>query len=389
MQFLVTCCCMFAIGFNDASAGPLLPRMQSAYQISFVVVSLVFIFSCVGFLIGACLNVILSERVTFGKLLSMSCIIQMIAFTLLSPAPPFPVFVLGYFINGIGTAIQLSQVNGYMVTMGGNINTKVSISQASYGAGALVSPLVATQFSVMRHWSFHYLVALGIVTVNAVMTSAIFRLQSQQDCRASIGLERIERDASEHSPFKRIMSLRSVHILAAFIFLYVGTEVTIGGWTVTYIIQQRDGGAQSGYIASGFWAGIMLGRIILIPLNKWLGDRLAMSLYILLAIGLEIIVWFVPSLIGDAVAVSLVGLFFGPIFPIALSTSRKIIPRWIFTGAIGWITGIGQAGSAAIPFITGALSDAVGIRSLQPLLVAMMATMIGMWFVVPRPTRPD
>lgn len=67
MQFLVTCCCMFAIGFNDASAGPLLPRMQSAYQISFVVVSLVFIFSCVGFLIGACLNVILSERVTFGK----------------------------------------------------------------------------------------------------------------------------------------------------------------------------------------------------------------------------------------------------------------------------------------------------------------------------------
>lgn len=82
---------------------------------------------------------------------------------------------------------------------------------------------------------------------------------------------------------------------------------------------------------------------------------------------LEIIVWFVPSLIGDAVAVSLVGLFFGPIFPIALSTSRKIIPRWIFTGAIGWITGIGQAGSAAIPFITGALSDAVGIRSLQPL----------------------
>lgn len=48
------------------------------------------------------------------------------------------------------------------------------------GAGALVSPLVATQFSVMRHWSFHYLVALGIVTVNAVMTSAIFRLQSQQ-----------------------------------------------------------------------------------------------------------------------------------------------------------------------------------------------------------------
>lgn len=54
-------------------------------------------------------------------------------------------------------------------------------------------------------------------------------------------------------------------------------------------------------------------------------------------------------------------------FPVALSASRKVIPRWIYTGAIGWITGIGQAGSAALPFLTGALADAVGISSLQPL----------------------
>ncbi|KIK70546.1 hypothetical protein GYMLUDRAFT_147994 [Collybiopsis luxurians FD-317 M1] len=397
-QFLVTCCCMFAIGFNDASAGPLLPRMQSAYQISFLVVSLLFIFSCVGYLLGACLNVVMSETVAFGKLLVLSCILQMIAFTLASPALPFPVFVLGYFVNGVGSAIQLSQVNGYLVTMGSNINRKVAFSQAAYGAGAFIAPLAATQFSVMRHWSFHYLVSLGMVTVNAISSSAVFRFESKEDCRSRIGLEPIERDVSEHSPFRRIMTLKSVHILALFIFLYVGTEVTIGGWTVTYIIQKRDAGSKSGYIASGFWGGkrfieqnprIMIGRIILIPFNSWIGDRPVMVIYILLAIGLEIVVWFVPSLVGNAVAVSLVGLFFGPMFPVGLSTSRKVIPRWIYTGAIGWVTGIGQAGSAALPFITGAMADAVGISSLQPLLVGMMAAMILVWLIVPRPTRPD
>ncbi|KAJ3969362.1 hypothetical protein EV361DRAFT_804018 [Lentinula raphanica] len=65
---------------------------------------------------------------------------------------------------------------------------------------------------------------------------------------------------------------------------------------------------------------------------------------------LETVVWLVPSLIGNAIAVALVGLFFGPMFPVALSASRKVIPRWIYTGAIGWITGFGQAGSAALPF---------------------------------------
>ncbi|KAJ3778318.1 MFS general substrate transporter [Lentinula raphanica] len=388
-QFMVTCSCMFAIGFNDASAGPLLPRMQSVYHVSFLIVSLLFIFACVGFIFGASLNVFVSDHVAFGKLLVLSCVLQMTAFTLAIPAPPFPVFVLGYFINGIGSALQLAQVTGYLAVMGHNVNGKVALSQASYGAGALVAPIVATQFSVTQHWSFHYLVSLGMVTTNAFLTSAIFRLQSKEDCRAQIGLEPLESDTSERSPFRQILSLKSVHTLAAFIFLYVGTEVTIGGWTVTYIIQQRDAGPSSGYIASGFWGGILLGRIILIPFNNRIGDRLVMLIYILLAVGLEIVVWLVPSLIGNAVAVALVGLFFGPMFPVALSASRKVIPRWIYTGAIGWITGFGQAGSAALPFLTGALADAVGISSLQPLLVGMMSTMIALWLLVPRPVRPD
>ncbi|KAJ3836419.1 hypothetical protein F5878DRAFT_541416, partial [Lentinula raphanica] len=65
------------------------------------------------------------------------------------------------------------------------------------------------------------------------------------------------------------------------------------------------------------------------------------------------------------------------------------LPRWIYTGAISWITGFGQAESAALPFLTGALADAVGISSLQPLLVGMMSTMIALWLLVPRPVRPD
>lgn len=36
-------------------------------------------------------------------------------------------------------------------------------------------------------------------------------------------------------------------------------------------------------------------------------------------------------------------------------------------GVVGWISGFGQAGSAAFPFVTGLLASRYGIIALQPL----------------------
>lgn len=82
---------------------------------------------------------------------------------------------------------------------------------------------------------------------------------------------------------------------------------------------------------------------------------------------LELVVWLVPSLLGGAVAVSLVGVFLGPIYPIVMNEARRVLPRWLLTGCIGWIAGFGQTGSAALPFMTGAMASKIGIKSLQPL----------------------
>lgn len=82
---------------------------------------------------------------------------------------------------------------------------------------------------------------------------------------------------------------------------------------------------------------------------------------------LEATVWVVPSLVGNAVAVSLVGLFLGPMFPILMNHSTTILPRWLLTACAGYIAGAGQAGSAVLPFITGVLASKFGITTLPPL----------------------
>ncbi len=84
--------------------------------------------------------------------------------------------------------------------------------------------------------------------------------------------------------YKKIFKLRCVHLMALFAFTYVGHEVTVGsecmslssrtllltysGWIVTYIINERNGGPNSGYISSGFFGGLMLGRVALLWFSK-------------------------------------------------------------------------------------------------------------------------
>jgi len=53
----------------------------------------------------------------------------------------------------------------------------------------------------------------------------------------------------------------------------------LGGWIVTYIINVRGGGPSSGYISSGFFGGLTLGRVGLLWVNRLVGERRAVFLY--------------------------------------------------------------------------------------------------------------
>ncbi|KAI0654398.1 MFS general substrate transporter [Cubamyces menziesii] len=381
IQFTTLCWTLFLAGWNDGTTGPLLPRIRSVYHVGFAVVSLIFVFNCVGFVSGAAANVWLTDRFGFGTVMVIGAFAQVIGYALEAPAPPFPVFVLGYAVNGFGLSLQDAGANGFVASLKENAATKMGILHAIYGVGALSSPLVATQFAQLSRWSFHYLVSLGIALSNAILLIAVFRFKTQDACLAEIGQIPSHESGNEDgdaNKYRQMFKLRVLHLMAFFILIYVGVEVTLGGWIVTYVIQLRGGGPSSGYISSGFFGGLTLGRVGLL----WVGERRAIFLYGLLAVAyvlnqprviastflddalppsLELVIWLVPSLIGGGIAVSFVGVLLGPIYPIA--------------------------GSAFLPFLTGALASRVGIKSLQPLLVSMMGFMIVLWALVPNNSR--
>lgn len=387
LHFFACCWCFFLEGWNDGSTGPLLPAIQRHYNVGFAVVSMIFVLNCIGFVTGATANVHLSDKFGFGKVMVLGSLCQIVTYAMQAPAPPFPVMVISYGIAGFGIALQNAGANGFVGSLKKNTGTKLCFLHGSYGFGAFAAPLAATQFAEMSHWSYHYFISLGIAVSNAVVLAAVFRLRTQDEAMAEAGEAAGEVGTEQASKYRQILGLKVVHFLALWSLIYVGVEVTLGGWIVTFIIRERQGGPSAGYISSGFFGGLTLGRIALIWLNRKIGEQRALFVYSLICIGLEVTVWAVPSLIENAVAVSFIGLLMGPMYPILVNHAQNVLPRWLLTGSIGWIAGIGQAGSAILPLITGVLASKFGIGSLQPLVVAMMSTMTVIWVLIPKTQR--
>lgn len=211
------------------------------------------------------------------------------------------------------------------------------------------------------------------------------------------------RDALIKRPLARITWLTS-----AFLLGYVGIEVALGGWIITFMMQVRQGEAfASGMVGTGFWLGIAFGRVILGFVTPKIGERLAISvgscllpglavssqlllltfvlqIYLALIIALELIFWLVPQFIVSAVAVSLQGFFLGPLFPAAIVVLSKLLPPHLHVGVIGFAAAVGGSGGAVLPFAIGAIAQAKGVQVLQPVILALAVVITILWFLLPR-----
>ncbi|KAH7098376.1 MFS general substrate transporter [Auriculariales sp. MPI-PUGE-AT-0066] len=387
-QFSTLTMCMFLAGWNDAMIGPLLDTIQAYYSINYTVVSTIFLAKTFGYVLGSLLSVWLTDRLGFGKILVLGSVLQTLAFAAQAPAPPFVVFAAMQFVVGLGLAMQHAQCNGFVAASHSNAHSKLSLLHALYGFGAVVSPFVATQFVHHPHWAYINIISCALSAAVAVEFATVFKGKRQEEIMPechSEGVGMIQDEQKKTNKYGQIFKIRAVHCLAVFIVFYTGLEITVGSWIVTYVIQLRNGPQSSGYIASGFYlVGAMLSLKLLRshawtrrlgPANAKIGHRRVVYVYCALAAILDLLVWQIRSFLGNAVTVAFMGMFLGPIYPLIMSECAVMIPRHILTGAIGWISGFGQVGSAAFPFATGALASRYGIRVMPPLVLAMVAGM--------------
>lgn len=81
--------------------------------------------------------------------------------------------------------------------------------------------------------------------------------------------------------FKQVLKQRVTHVCSVFLLLYVGTEVTFGSWSFSFLTEVRGGDpVKLGQVTSGYWAGLTFGRIFLGAITARFGEKRMVALYL-------------------------------------------------------------------------------------------------------------
>ncbi|KAF2829525.1 MFS general substrate transporter [Ophiobolus disseminans] len=387
-KWRILCCCLiyFANGMNDSVVGALIPSMESHYHISYTTMSLVFVGNALGFISAAFITSPLLAALKRCKTLILGDAIQLAAYIVLVCTPPYPLVVVSFFLLGFGAAINLALNNVYCANTHPP-SVVLGAAHGSYGVGGIVAPIIGTALvSNGVLWSRFYFLAVGLRICCIIFAAwAFWAYEEEAEPLLLSATASRQPGRSKLHDLKVALGSKVTIFGALFIFAYQGAEVAISGWIISYLISYRDGDpAKVGYVTAGFWGGITLGRFVLTHAAPRIGEK---RFVVILTIGsflLQLLAWFVPNVIGNAVAVALLGLLLGPVYPCAQTIFSRLLPRHIQTTAIGFIGGAGSSGGAVAPFTTGILAQAAGTWVLHPVCLGLYGGMMACWFALPR-----
>jgi len=360
-------------------------KLETYYNINFTVVSLIFLTPFVGYTTAALVNDRLHNTVGRRGVGIIASFCHMASYIIMAVHPPYPALVVVMCFAGFGSGTMDAAWNSYIGVMDKS-NEILGFLHGMYGLGAVLSPIIAT--SMVTHgyqWYEFYYLMIGLAFLAVVFSGTAFWGENAEVYRCVNGGGRGGTTGKQGGRTRESMKNKVTWLIAFFLWIYVGAEVSLGGWIVTFMIRVRNGSPfDSGMVSAGFWIGLTMGRFTLGWVTGRFGEKLMVSIYLLLAIVLELIFWLVPQFYVSAVSIALLGYFIGPLFPSAMVVETRLLPQRLHVSAVGFATAVGGSGAAIFPFAVGAIAGRAGVQTLQPIILGLLVAQLGLWVLLPR-----
>lgn len=364
------------LGLSGASLGPTLSGLAANTQTNLSEISFLFTARSLGTLLGAIQGGRLYDRspgnpVLAGVLLIMATMLGLIPTISLLWLLTLILFLLGFAegMADVGGNAMLIWVHGKRV--GPFLNGL----HFFFGVGAFLSPIIVAAALLLSgdiRWAY-WMLTLLILPV-------IFWLLRQPS-----PVPQTEKQDGEGKEVNPLL----VFLVALFLFLYVGAEVSFGGWVFTYAVRMElSAAAAAAYLTSAFWGGLTLGRLGSIPIAVRYRPRTILLVDLLgCLLSLSIILLWHDSLAAVWIGTIGVGLSMASIFPTALSLAER---RMILTGKVtGWFFVGSSAGAMLLPWLVGQLFEPIGPQILVYLLIFdLLAAMLVFSVLILYSSRP-
>lgn len=343
-----------ALGLCGVTLGPTLQRLAEHTGVGLSQISILFVARPIGYMTGSFFSGNLYDRRAGHPVVAMMLIATALTMALVPLMPQL--WLLCAVIVVLGLVEGAVDVGGNTLlvwTHGVKVGPFMNGLHFCWSLGAFLSPLVIAwgiQTSadiILPYW------VLGVSALPAALF--LLRLPSPKSRQAGEG------------PASAPFDLRLALMFVSFFFLFVGVEVTFGGWAATYARSQGLNEVTAAYLTSSFWGGLMLGRLLSVGIGAFVKPRTVLTIDLLGCLACVLIILLLPQ---SETAMWLgtfgEGLFMASMFATTLVLAEQ---RLGITGKLtGWFLVGSAAGGMTVPFIVGQLYEPVG-----PHVVMLMA----------------
>ncbi|HWF42917.1 MAG TPA: MFS transporter, partial [Acidothermaceae bacterium] len=284
--------------------------------------------------------------------------------------------------TGFGAGVAESGFQAYIVTLP-NSTALTNRLHAFFGVGALVGPLLATWILGFASWRTVWFV-LAAAEVPFVVAIWVTYPRHEPVAVASSVVHNAEQPS--RGLLASALRERTVLLGAALLAVYVGLEISMGNWGFSYLVQARgEHRVVAGYVVSGYWLGLTLGRFLISPFATRIGASAATMAFGCL-IGVTVVAaltWVLPG--GASITgFVLLGFFLGPIFPTAMAMVPNVTPARLVPTAIGVMNAGSVVGGSALPWLAGALGQGTGAWTLLPFALVLAVVTMAIWWLIVR-----
>lgn len=360
----------FMWGFITCLNDILIPHLKGIFNLSYSQAMLVqFCFFGAYFIVSIPAGKIV-KKLGFQKGIVLGLIVAALGCFAFYPAASmhsYPVFLMALFILASGITVLQVSANPYVSILGNakTASSRLNMTQAFNSLGTTVAPFfgaylildqVTESMSAAQQAEsvqIPYVLLAGLLLLLAAIFSYI-KLPVVEHRKESTNIKQINGSAWQY---------RHLVLGAIGIFVYVGAEVSIGSFLVSFFNDPNIAGLEESqaakYIAY-YWGGAMVGRFI----GAAVMQKLAAGKVLAFSAGLAIVLIVITIFASGQLAmwsILLVGLFNSIMFPTIFSLAINGLGQHTSQGS--GILCLAIVGGAILPLIQGVLADSIGLQN--------------------------
>lgn len=368
---------MLLFGITMTTLGSILPQVIVKFGVDKANAGSLFSLMSFGILIGSVVFGPIVDRYSYKAMLSICAFLVLAGLEGIAYAPSFPMLRIAVFVFGFGGGVINGGTNALVSDISDDDRSSgLAFLGVFFGIGAFGVPFILG--SLLDFFTYSTILAMvGLVVLVPIIFFLIIKFPEPKHAQGF--------------PIKEGASLlkeSTLFLLGFLLFFQSGMEITVGGWTASYFTEELALSSNNAvYFLSLFWVGMMIARLFLGAILKKSSPARVLQSFIGITFAGAVLLLVSHTLWLASVGIFFVGFGLAAGYPVVLGFVGDIYTKLSGTAfSIGLVMGL--IGGMILPYLTGVLGDAFGLRpSFSIVPISLILQCIILVIVLRRFTR--